>query len=217
MCKRNIEKYFKHPQYYKIDGKPVFMIYDIPELIAGLGGLEQTIDALNWFKAETKKAGFPGLDLQITMWGPNTNPSGVDRNRSENPQRDFVKSLGFTSGTHYQFVHFNDANGGYLETLEKVKKEWARIDATFDLVYYPHISIGWDNSPRTGRSPIMKDSNPENFEKGLRMAKEYLDNHPKQARLITINSWNEWTESSYLQPCDMFGYGYLEAVKSVFK
>ena len=36
VCKRNIEKYFKHPQYYKIDGKPVFMIYDIPQLIAGL-------------------------------------------------------------------------------------------------------------------------------------------------------------------------------------
>ena len=26
ICKRNIEKYFKHPQYYKIDGKPVFAI-----------------------------------------------------------------------------------------------------------------------------------------------------------------------------------------------
>ena len=56
ICKRNIEKYFKHPQYYKIDGKPVFMIYDIPQLIAGLGGIEETADALEWFKKETKKA-----------------------------------------------------------------------------------------------------------------------------------------------------------------
>ena len=29
ICRRNIEKYFKHPQYYKIDGRPVFMIYDL--------------------------------------------------------------------------------------------------------------------------------------------------------------------------------------------
>ena len=36
ICRRNIEKYFKHPQYYKIDGKPVFMVYDLPQLIAGL-------------------------------------------------------------------------------------------------------------------------------------------------------------------------------------
>ena len=41
--------------------------------------------------------------------------------------------------------------------------------------------------------------------------------HPKQASLITINSWNEWTEASYLQPDDLYGYGYLEAVKYVFK
>ena len=45
ICRRNIEKYFKHPQYYKIDGKPVFMVYDLPQLIAGLGGVEQTADA----------------------------------------------------------------------------------------------------------------------------------------------------------------------------
>lgn len=31
-----------------------------------------------------------------------------------------------------------------------------------------------------------------------------------------INSWNEWTETSYLQPDDVNGYGYLEAVKKVF-
>ncbi|MDR1887433.1 MAG: glycoside hydrolase family 99-like domain-containing protein, partial [Prevotellaceae bacterium] len=31
-----------------------------------------------------------------------------------------------------------------------------------------------------------------------------------------INSWNEWTETSYLEPCTMFGYGYLEAVRNVF-
>ena len=30
------------------------------------------------------------------------------------------------------------------------------------------------------------------FEKGLHMAKEYLDRHPQQAPLVTINSWNEW-------------------------
>ena len=35
--------------------------------------------------------------------------------------------------------------------------------------------------------------------------------------LITINSWNEWTETSYLEPDTLNGYGYLEAVKKVFK
>ena len=35
--------------------------------------------------------------------------------------------------------------------------------------------------------------------------------------LITVNSWNEWTETSYLQPDNIYGYGYLQAIKKVFK
>lgn len=216
ICKRNIEKYFKLPQYYKIDGKPVFMIYDVPQLIAGLGGVEQAAEALQWFKDETKKAGFPGLELQLTMWSINTNYSGFDGSKTQKPENAFVRKLGFTSATHYQFVHFVDVNNDYLNILEGVKKEWAHIDSTFQLTYYPHISVGWDNSPRTGRSAVVKNNTPENFEKGLRMAKAYADAHPKQAPLITINSWNEWTETSYLQPDNVFGYGYLDAVKRVF-
>lgn len=216
ICKRNIEKYFKHPQYYKIDGKPVFMIYDIPQLIAGLGGVEETADAINWFKEETKRAGFPGLELQITMWSINLNYSGVDASKTDNPSNDFVKKLGFTSGTHYQFAHFTNVNEDYNVIMEAVEKEWEHIDATYDFPYYPHISIGWDNSPRTGKSAVVRNNTPENFEKALRKAKDYADKHPDQAPLITINSWNEWTETSYLQPCNVYGYGYLDVVKRVF-
>ncbi|GAA4317595.1 glycoside hydrolase family 99-like domain-containing protein [Mucilaginibacter gynuensis] len=216
ICKRNIEKYFKLPQYYKIDGKPVFMIYDLPQLIDGLGGVEQAVDALKWFKNETKKAGFPGLDLQLTMWSINVNYSGFDGSKTKNPENAFVKKLGFTSATHYQFAHFVNVNDDYMNIMEGVKKEWARIDTTFELTYYPHISVGWDNSPRTGSSAVVKNNTPANFEKALRAAKAYADAHPKQAPLITLNSWNEWTETSYLQPDNVYGYGYLEAVKRVF-
>ena len=37
-----------------------------------------------------------------------------------------------------------------------------------------------------------------------------------KAPFITVNSWNEWTETSYLEPDDLYGYGYLEAIKDVF-
>lgn len=216
ICKRNIEKYFKLPQYYKIDGKPVFMIYDIPQLITGLGGIEETVDALNWFKEETKKAGFPGLDLQITMWGVNLNYSGFDAGKTNSPENEFVKKLGFTSATHYQFVHFTNVDDEYPNVVDRAEKEWYRIDSVFDCKYYPHVSVGWDNSPRTGRSAVVRNNTPENFENALRKARDFVDKHPEQAPLITINSWNEWTETSYLMPCNVYGYGYLKAIKKVF-
>ncbi|RYE25232.1 MAG: hypothetical protein EOP45_05020 [Sphingobacteriaceae bacterium] len=216
ISKRTIEKYFKQPNYYKIDGKPVYMIYDIPQFISGLGGIEKASEALQWFKDETKRAGFPGLELQLTMWSQNLNYSGFDGTKTAAPENAFVQKLGFTSATHYQFVHFTNVNDDYMNIMDRVKKEWARIDKDFKLTYYPHVSIGWDNSPRTGHSAVMKNNTPANFAKALRAAKDFVDAHPNQVPLITINSWNEWTETSYLQPDNLNGYGYLEAIKTVF-
>lgn len=205
ICHRVIEKYFSHPSYYKIDGKPCFMIYDLNNLIKGLGGIEETKDALDWFRKETVKAGFEGLDLQLALWGKGV---GIE----------MVENLNFDGITHYQFVHFTNIDRNYLEILKDVAKKWEAIDKDYKIPYYPHISVGWDNNPRFEmfREGIVKNNTPENFEKALQMAKEYVDSHPKQTPLITINSWNEWTETSYLMPCTMYRYSYLEAVKKVF-
>ena len=216
ICKRNIEMFFKLPEYYKIDGKPVFMIYDVHNLIEGLGGVEQTIDALRWFRKEVKKAGFPDLELQLTMWSINLNYSGLDGKKTEEPANDFVTKLGFTSSTHYQFCHYLMMDDEYNKIVDRAVEEWNHIDSTFTIPYYPHVSIGWDNSPRTMESAVTRNNTPANFERALRLAKEYADKHPRQHPLITINSWNEWTETSYLQPDNVNGYGYLEAVRRVF-
>jgi hypothetical protein len=62
------------------------------------------------------------------------------------------------------------------------------------------------------------DSTPEKFEAVLRRAKDWCDrNTPDGApKLISVNSWNEWTEGSYLEPDTHFKFGYLEAVRRVF-
>ena len=217
ICNRVIEKYFKHPSYYKIDGKPSFMIYELEQLISGLGGVNETMDALNWFREQTVKAGFKGLDLQVTLRRNDYNLTGIDGKKMGN-QTEIIERLGFDGLTHYQFVHFLYIDRDYSEIMEDVQKEWRILNNEFEIPYYPHISVGWDNNPRFEmfRPGVVKNNTPENFEKALRVAKEYADAHPGQVPLITINSWNEWTETSYLMPCTLYGYGYLKAVRNVF-
>ena len=217
VCRRVINKYFTHPSYYKIDGKPCFMFYDLAALVSGLGGVNETIDALEWFRKETKKAGFEGLDLQLTLRRSGSNFTGIAGDNL-GTQSELVKKLDFDGLTHYQFCHFIDIDRDYNVIMEDVSSEWELLDQEYNVPYYAHVSVGWDNNPRFEmfRPGIVKNNTPENFEKALRQARAYADAHPGQAPLITVNSWNEWTETSYLMPGTMYGYGYLEAIRKVF-
>jgi len=215
---RVIDRYFSRPNYYRINGKPLFMIYDVDNLVKGLGGIGETRDALDWFRAETVRAGYPGLELQLTGWGEHvSNFSGVDGNH-EISTREIVPTLGFDSITNYQFVHLCNMNRDYAEILPDIYAEWTRMDREYTVPYYPHVSIGWDNNPRfCGYTDyVCKNNTPELFEAALRKAKSYVDTHDLPVSLITLNSWNEWTETSYLQPDTKYGYAYLEAVRRVF-
>lgn len=218
MTLRLIDKFFTQPNYYTIDGKPVFMIYEAANLVRGLGGMDEARRALDWLRESAIKAGLKGMHLQMTIWSETmTDVSGVDAGR-DIPAYDVVDQLGFDSITHYQFVHFTNIKRNYLDILPDVRKEWDSIEKRSKVPYFPHISVGWDNSPRYKdfSDYIMQDNTPQNIEAGFRMAKQYADAHPGQAPLITLNAWNEWPESSYLMPDSLYGYGYLEAVKRVF-
>ena len=223
ICDRLINKYFSHPSYYKINGKPVFMIYDVENLIAGLGGLENTRRCIDEFRAKVIAAGHPGLELQLTQWGDRSlavpNLSGVDSNANyRRSTAEILEALGFDSLTNYQYVHFLNIDRDYREITDDAERSWQEFYDKYDVPYYPHISLGWDNNPRfdSFRGGIVKNNTPENVEDALRRVKAFVDSHDLPVPLITVNSWNEWTETSYLEPDDLYGYGYLEAIKKVF-
>jgi hypothetical protein len=200
-----------------VDGKPVVSIYDLNNLLKGLGGVEATRDALQWLDSEAKAAGLAGVHFQFIRWsGRNENLSGVDGGARETGA-PLVEQLGFSSLTHYQFVHFTNIDRDYGEILSDVEQEWEKIVRDYHIPYCPHVSVGWDNNPRYlgFRKGIVKNNTPEAFEKALRAAKALADR--TGVPLITVNSWNEWTETSYLEPDNLYGYGYLEAIRRVFK
>ncbi len=213
--KRWLEQYLTRPNYYKVDGKPLISIYDLGNFIRNFGTLENTQKAMEWLDEEAKKYGLPGVHLQVIHQGAYTkNLSGID---SEKASEDLISDLPFASITNYQYAHMFDINRTFREVTPDAVEEWNRLSEKFDAIYFPHVSIGWDNNPRHTnlfRPKILMENTPDAFKEALVEAKKFAEGHG--VSMVTINSWNEWTEGSYLLPDDLWGYGYLDAVKDVF-
>lgn len=216
-----IRDYFSQPNYYRIDEMPVFAIYEIGTFIRGMGGMEQAREALESFRQRCREAGLPGVHLQAIVWSalPST-ISATPGDKSET-QDHTIRYLGFNSLTNYQWCHLEPTNQDYKDWGEAAISRWDQYDRDFSVPYFPHVSIDWDPNPRYPveheAQNVVFNVTPKKFEHFLQRAKTYIDAHPQQPPLITINAWNEWAEGSYLEPDTENGYGFLKAVKHVFK
>ncbi len=216
MFDRIIDKYLSLDCYYHIENKPVFSLFSYANFVRGLGSLEATSAASQWMRERSVQRGFDGLHLQAITWGGGEFNAGEKIGRITTQQA--ADAIGFDSATSYQFVMDNKSTGEYPEWAQNAMQKWDGYEQMYRK-YFPHVSIGWDNThrnPSAGIEQVVTGSTPQAFEACLRRAKAFADARPQQAPLITLNSWNEWTEGSYLLPDKEWGYGYLEAVKRVF-
>ncbi len=209
---RVINKYFSQPNYFKINGEPVFSIFSVNKLLETFGNsVEETQKALNYFRDEVKKAGFPGLHIQWNQGGGNLMSETAARRFINN-----VNAMGFNSVAMYNMGGFDEDYIVYGTNSIKIREQ---MDALLDIAVFPCVSTGWDDTPRfpaKGIHDVVHYHNtPQSFATLLSKAKKYADSHPEQPKLITINAWNEWVEGSYLLPDMLNGFGYLEAVKEV--
>lgn len=212
-----IRDYFSRPNYYKINGEPVFSIYELSTFINGMGGAKAAKEALAYFTQKTKEAGFPGLHLQGILWGAIPKNLSAVPGDSSVTQNNTVLEFGIKSLTNYQWVHYVPVTK-YAQWGEKAIEGWTTFSREFTVPFFPHVSVSWDPNPRfPGRLvDMVTDANPADFKRFLLQAKSYLDSHPDQPKLVTINAWNEWAEGSYLEPDKQHGFDYLDAINEVF-
>jgi hypothetical protein len=223
-----IQKYFKHPSYWLVDGCPYFSIYELYTFIDGIGGIDSAKVALDKFREKTKKAGFKGLHLNAVSWGVQIKPEY----KGFVQPNDILNYLNISSTTSYVWIHhtnlpdfpqteYSVVRDGYMKYANEYVKQTTKP-------YYLNVTMGWDATPRCGYEkpfgdygypcmPTVKNNTPEAFKLSLQLAKKWTDENVKGTKIITINSWNEWTEGSYLEPERKYGYQYLEALKEVFK
>ena len=222
-----IDNYFCHSSYYKIDGACYLSFYMIAGLISGFGDVENTKRILKEFRERADKKGLK-IHLNAVIWGKQILPN---EKKAVNIN-ELLDYLEFNSITSYVWVHHNEIKEfpvyDYSKYMSECQAQYQVFTNMYQLPYYPNVSLGWDSSPRTCMSDkydrigypfesVLINNTPENFEKALINVKSFMENSNLKHKMITINSWNEWTEGSYIEPDTKNGYGYLNALKKIFK
>lgn len=196
---------FRDSRYLRIDGKPVFFVFQPRDL--------------------------PDPRAFIDQWNRHARESGLDgiffiaqTDRVSDIQK--YRDLGFDA---VNLVRLFDA---YNKGVGRIKRRVARKLGLPKIVPYeraidfltgpededpdcfPTVYPNWDHSARSGkRALILHKSTPALFARHLRDAIARVIKKPEGRRVIFIKSWNEWAEGNYLEPDTVNGHGYLEALR----
>lgn len=210
---RVVTQYFHLPNYTKIDGCPVFAIFDLYNFVQGFeGDAAEAGKAIQYLRDRCIAEGFKGVHIQHTI-GSAYPVKEHDLVRESEYNRELgVNSYGFYNMGGFDRDYLQHAKNGQV-----LRDQWAE---SFGLPVFPTVSIGWDDTPRKpylkGERVSTYNKSPQAFATFLKDAKDYADAHAAtQPKFILINSWNEWVEGSYLLPDHYYGFGYLEAVRDV--
>ena len=198
------EHYFSQSNYLRIDGAPVFAIFDAGKVIEQLGrdGLQR---ALAKMRERAMALGFPKVHLQIC--------SGYEKFARE------LRAVGFDSATQYGtfgWTYGAKPPGSRIPygvgAMEAVSS-WKSAREQVDVPFYSCAQVGWDDSPRFEEfAAIAINRSPDQFERLVRGARHVVA-EDKHEKLIYVAAWNEWTEDHVLLPDTYWGYSYLEALK----
>lgn len=223
ICDRTIEKYFSKENYYMIDGCPVYMIFEPDNFIRTFGSTEKCLEGIKEFRQKCVDAGFKGLHLQAVHWNGRKygwlDESDPCHGKTVEELYDY---LGFDSVTNYNWGGSANLDGDYRKLTDEYIKSINNTSEKIKIPFYPNITIGWDNNVRFHKfiPGVVTGNDPEAFGEACEKVKAFADKslaeNNMKAPLITVNSWNEWTETSYLEPDDLYCYGYLEQIKSIF-
>jgi len=204
VCKYWIDNYFKRPEYFKLNGRPLVVIFSVGSMKRDLG-IDGTREAVELWHKMTREAGV-GEILVAGCGSPG--------------QLEEMKQMGFDAVTGYNWPRCGVGGRNYVPYIEVARKQ-------FDLWWMPMAqknlmpvivptSPGWDARPwQKDRAFVLTDRTPQAFQEHLQLAKRFID-ETGQPKVALIEAWNEWGEGSYCEPHKEYGFGHLDAVRKVF-
>ncbi len=201
----DIKPYVMDSRYIKINGKPIFMVYN-PSAIP---------DCKSVFEGWRKYAIEEGIG-EISIWickEPGENAVEYKFEEFVDKMVEFPpRNMGYS-----EIVVDGVVDNGYIFDYSKlvdILKEKHKSDA--DSKVYRCAMMGWDNSARRKTGYTVFDN--FNINKFYEWVKDNICEsrklYPKEERFTFINAWNEWAEGTCLEPDKKYGYSNINAVSS---
>lgn len=215
----DLKKYVQDKRYICVNGRPVFIIYNINDIINPI-----------WFISELKKEAIQQGIGELSIW-----VCGEIKNK--NLENELFKDL------LDRKIEFPPHNMGYQDIEDSILgldgKLWnysllvdrilqTRKTETNSDNTYRTVMLGWDNSPRrlTGYNAFTGFDLRKYYSWLKANVEEAIYKFNYEERFVFINAWNEWAEGTYLEPDKKFGYAsinttsqalFLEDFSSVIK
>lgn len=198
-------KAFRDKRYIRIDGRPLFYIFDpigLPDdfipcwnQLAKNNGFEKIFFVAKLSKDEDEMFLLEkGFDALV--------PERMAEAYTHNPlwKRLIYRFFKLFSSRPKYCYSYKYASKYFINNLDR--KEYI----------IPQIIPQWDHSPRSGRRKIiLHNATPALFSKHVKEALEAVKK--KKNPIIFLKSWNEWAEGNYMEPDLKFGKGYILALR----
>jgi hypothetical protein len=191
-CMKNVKhliKYFKHPNYYKIENKPVFFIHHPWQITS-----EQLYIFNYILETECIKNGFDGALLHLN-----------------NMMDDTLKFKMYNFSPVYKGGEPSDYYD-YTETIVKPKIKNKSINTLFfDFNNSARLAIPYKPQYVTifSNTTIYNQDHLVNI-----IMTNYKNISTETDKILLINSWNEWGENMAIEPGEINKTKYLSLIKS---
>jgi lipopolysaccharide biosynthesis protein len=210
----DLAEHLSDPRYVRIHGKPLFLIYRTDLLEEP----HRTVEALRT-RAQAIGLGELHLSMVQSFNLIDPRPYGCD-SAVEFAPHGSVEPPNIIDPSSPDWPSPYDATAweGTLVDYSRTVN-WALAKATPAFPWFRCAMPGWDNSPRRGsRATVYVNDSAEAFRGWLEALVDYTYRFgDPQARLLFINSWNEWGEGAQLEPDLDRGDARLRAVASALR
>lgn len=226
---------FRDKRYMTVDGKPIFVIYDIY-------GFADVSTFIQVWRELAEKNGLSGIyfvgmassTLSFRIADDGARIKMLPNLKSSAEVYQYVLSLGFDAVNSFgkrrgEMLY----NGKYKDLFKKVVRLTGLNIGTDKFDYtkttdgyfapedrwenvYPTILPQWDRTARIGKADgVYINSTPEKFKNHIEKALSLIKHKEPQHQILFLKSWNEWAEGNYIEPDLKFGKGYIQALRKV--